>query len=263
LFLLLPSSLIWTSIVGKEALFFGGMGLCLFIWSKFLVETLDRYDWMGLIIGFLLCLMMRPHYGIVLGWLFYSTAVVKHFGDRAIPLLIICYLCLGLATYYFVWDALLMRGFEGIEYLARASRFDSLGINPNFSLGFEKFKDLIPLGIVVGIIGPLPSEMMSRLEFIPFFIEGVLILMLPIMIAIAIYKKTFAYKTIFFRTFWLCLLPGMFYLMVIHAPFGLLNPGSAIRWRVNFEQFFYLAPFLLLLRCMNEKNYQSFTFSSK
>lgn len=253
LFLLLPSSLIWTSIVGKEALFFGGMGLCLFIWAKFSVETLDVYDWAGLIIGLSMCLIMRPHYGIVLVWLFASTALVRYCERWAIPLLLMSYFGVGLVIYCSVWDELLRRGFGAIEFSARASRFDFFGIDPQTSMGFEKFKNLMPLAVIIGIIGPLPSEMTSRLEFTPFFIEGVLILVFPIMIALFAYKKTFEYKTIFFRIFWTCLLPGIFYLMVIHAPFGILNPGSATRWRTDFEQFFYLAPSLLYLRCISEK----------
>lgn len=253
LFLLLPSSLIWTSIVGKESLFFGGMGLFLFIWAKFTVETLDQYDWIGLIIGIFICHIMRPHYGVVLIWLFASTALIKRFDYGAIPLLIVGYLCFGLAAYYFASDELLSRGFGAIASTARSSRFEYFGIDPKSSLGFQKFKDLMPLGIVIGIIGPLPSEVMSRLEFVPFFVEGVLILMFPIVIAIFAYKKMFFYKTIFFKIFFLSVIPGIFYLMVVHAPFGLLNPGSAIRWRTDFEQFLYLAPFLLFLKCMNEK----------
>lgn len=254
LFLLLPSSLIWTSIVGKEALFFGGMGLCLFIWSKFSVEKLDRFDWVWLIFGFLLCLLMRPHYGISLAWLFTSTALAKRFDGGAAPLLLICYVILGLVIYYFLWDQLLSHGFGAIESTARASRFDFFSIDPKNTQGFEKFKQLVPLGTIVGVIGPLPSELIDRIEFSPFFLEGILILLFPFINALMAHKQDFIYKAIFFRIFWLCLLPGIFYLMVVHAPFGLLNPGSAIRWRVNFEQFLYLAPFLLFLRCINEKN---------
>jgi hypothetical protein len=254
LFLLLPSSFVWTSIVGKEALFFGGMGLCLFIWSKILVERLDWLDWAGLIFGISLCLFMRPHYGIALLWLFVSTSLLKHFGGSAAVLLFISYICFGLVIYYFAWDQLLDRGFGGIDSAGRASRFDSFDIEPNSIQGLEKFKDLVPLGIIFGVVGPLPSELINRIEFFPFFVEGVLVLMFPFIIVLIMHKLDFCFNPLFFRIFWWCLLPGIFFLMVIHAPFGILNPGSAIRWRTNFEQFLYLAPTLLIYRCMNEKN---------
>jgi hypothetical protein len=253
LFLLLPSSLVWTSIVGKEALFFGGMGLCLFIWSKFLVERLDWFDWAGLIIGFLLCLFMRPHYGIALVWLFASTSLLKHYGGSAGILLFFIYIFVGLVIYYFAWGELLDRGFGAIDPAGRASRFDSFEIEPGSTQGLEKFKDLVPLGIIFGVIGPLPSELINRIEFSPFFVEGVLILTFPFIIVLIMHKLNFRFNPLFFRIFWWCLLPGIFFLMVMHAPFGILNPGSAIRWRTNFELFLYLAPTLLFYRCMNEK----------
>tara|TARA_B110001469_G_C9488516_1_gene244568 strand:+ start:57 stop:185 length:129 start_codon:yes stop_codon:yes gene_type:complete len=39
--------------------------------------------------------------------------------------------------------------------------------------------------------------------------------------------------------------------IIIHAPFGILNPGTAIRWRVNFELIFYLAPILIYMKSKN------------
>jgi hypothetical protein len=253
LFLLLPSSLVWTSIVGKEALFFGGMGLCLFIWSKFLVERLDWLDWAGLIFGISLCLFMRPHYGIALLWLFASTSLLKKYGGSTALLLLFGYIFLGVLINYFAWGELLDRGFGAIDSAGRASRFDSFEIEPGSTQGFEKFKDLVPLGIIFGVVGPLPSELINRIEFSPFFLEGVLILMFPFTGVLIMHKLNFCFNPLFFKIFWWCLLPGIFFLMVIHAPFGILNPGSAIRWRTNFEQFLYLAPTLLLYRCMNEK----------
>jgi hypothetical protein len=34
---------------------------------------------------------------------------------------------------------------------------------------------------------------------------------------------------------------------LMHAPFDILNPGSVIRWSVNFELIFYMATLLLFL----------------
>jgi hypothetical protein len=252
--------LVTTKLIGLDfdrwegGSFFGGMGLCLFIWSKFLVERLDWLDWAGLIFGISLCLFMRPHYGIALLWLFASTSLLKHFGGSAGILLLISYIFFGLVIYYFTWDALLDRGFGAIDPAGRASRFDSFEIEPSSTQGLEKFKNLVPLGIIFGVVGPLPSELTNRIEFSLFFVEGVLILMLPFIAVLIMHKLDFRFTPLFFRIFWWCLLPGIFFLMVIHAPFGILNPGSAIRWRTNFEQFLYLAPTLLIYRRMNEKN---------
>ena len=47
--------------------------------------------------------------------------------------------------------------------------------------------------------------------------------------------------------FYYMIFPSLIILVIIHSPFGILNPGSGIRWRVNFETIFYLTPLLLYL----------------
>ena len=57
-------------------------------------------------------------------------------------------------------------------------------------------------------------------------------------------------------------MPAIFLLMIIHAYFGILNPGTAIRWRINFELIFYFAPYLIYLNLKEFKNEKNPTFSS-
>lgn len=254
--LILPSNLVWTSIVGKEAIFAGGMGLSLVVWSKYVVKPLAWVDVVVATLGFCLCAALRPHYAIAIGWLFVATTLLKRLNHTAIPILSMLFIGGVLATYQTVWHELLYRGYEAIEYTARASRHQTLGILPSnssgFLEGFEQFKSWIPLAILVGIIGPFPSEAWKRLELLPFFFEGVLILISPLFIVLWVKKHKQPINREFFRVFWWCLMPAILLLMVLHAPFGLLNPGSAARWRTNFEQIFYLAPLLLMLRFMDD-----------
>lgn len=250
--LLLPSSLVWTSIIGKEAIFFGGIGLGLVIWSKYTVRSLN---WADIIIAALatgVCASLRPHYAIALLWMFLATALFKRLDGKAWPLLILLLIVGGLAVYFTVWEELILRGWGGIKPTARASRFEILEMSANTSEGFERFKSLVPLGLLLGIVGPMPSEVLKRVEFLPFFIEGVFILLAPFLIFLLAIKSNVYREAIFLRIFFGCLLPAMLMLMVLHAPFGLLNPGSATRWRVNFEQIFYLAPLLLMYRLMDD-----------
>ena len=250
--LLLPSSLVWTSIVGKEAIFFGGMGLALVIWSKFTVGSLG---WADIIIAALaigVCASLRPHYAVVLLWLFVATAIFKRLEGKAWVLLLLLLILGSLAVYFTVWRDLIERGWSGIDPTARASRFQTLEILANTSEGFDRFNSLIPLGLILGIVGPMPSEVLKRVEFLPFFIEGVFIFLAPLLVFLLAVKHGVHREVIFLRVFFGCLLPAMLMLMVLHAPFGLLNPGSATRWRVNFEQIFYLAPLLLMYRFMDD-----------
>ncbi len=99
---------------------------------------------------------------------------------------------------------------------------------------------------LLGIIGPLPTEVYSRPILITFLLEGVLVLLFPAAVYLFASKQSFGGKRRFKTIFWTCLVPTILFLMVLHAPFGLLNPGSATRLRVNFEAIFQIAPILLL-----------------
>ncbi|QWD21895.1 hypothetical protein G6688_01745 [Polynucleobacter paneuropaeus] len=251
LLLLLPSSLIWTSIVGKEAIFFGSTSLVLVIWSRYACDNFSTADGILGLLSICICILLRPHYSIALIWLLLAAWGVKQLDKKAIPFLITLLLSGVVLGYYAIWESLQRRGFEAIAPLARSSRFVSLGIDPGSMAGYLKYKTSVPLGAVYGIVGPLPSEVWQRIEFLPFFIEGLLILFAPLLIYIYALKANFKAKPLFIKLFWWSLVPAMIMLMVLHAPFGLLNPGSATRWRTNFDQVFYFAPLLLLFGLMD------------
>ena len=194
----------------------------------------------------MVCGLLRPHYAVVLVWLFVSAAFIHKLKHRALPWLALLAILGGLFVFIFAWESLLYRGFGGIESGARASRFGVFGIEPGTDAGFVAFKALLPLGGILGIVGPLPMELIARPVFIPFFIEGVVILLFPVGVYWYALRRSFEGKELFKSFFWMCLVPAIGALMILHAPFGLLNPGSATRWRVNFEAMFHMAPLLLI-----------------
>jgi hypothetical protein len=261
--LLFPSALVWTSIVGKEAIFFGCFSLLLVIWSKYAVDSLNRIDWIAAFFALAIASMLRPHYAGVIVWLFFSTGIVRKWGTKALPVVVMSMLVCAFAVYLLEWDDLLRRGFGGIEPSARASRFDAFGIEPQTEIGKARFERFVPLGTIQGIIGPMPQEVLSRPEFLPFFLEGLFILLSPYLIYRYSMGKKFEKKELFIRLFFWCLLPTIGALMILHAPFGILNPGSATRWRTNFEAIFYLAPLLLLFRCLDDVPNEGSSLSSR
>jgi len=260
--LLLPSTMIWTSVIGKEAIFYGAFTLALVIWARFVVRKCSATDYLLLAAALLVCAMLRPHYGVVLFWLFISVMLVERFKNDAWPWLCLLALLGASAILIFSWDELILRGFDGIEPSARASRFAVFGIDKKTSAGFELYKSLVPLGALLGIIGPMPTELFTRPVFIPFFMEGVLILLFPVGMYFYACKQSFQQKQLFKTIFWLSLVPAILALVVLHAPFGLLNPGSATRWRVNFEAIFHIAPFLLLYSFIDNDRHANHPFPS-
>ena len=262
LFLIFPSALIWTSVIGKEAVFYGAFTLLLVIWSRFVSSQNGVTDIFLFILALVVCAIFRPHYGVVILWLFISTFLVNMYGMKAWPYL--CLLALLALGFYFAfaWEKILHHGLGGIDQGGRSSRFVALNIIRETTAGFEKYKSLLLLGAIFGIIGPMPEELITRPEFIPFFLEGIFIIIFPAAVYIYASKKTFYGKKRFMELFWLCLIPAILALMLFHAPFGILNPGSATRWRVNFESIFLIAPILLMDCFFCSKSYANSTFSS-
>lgn len=254
--LLLPSTLIWTSVIGKEALFYGAFTLSLVIWSRFVVRKCDVADYVFLGMAAVVCALLRPHYAVVVVWLFVSTALVNKVKRGAwVWLCLLAFVGCGV-LWMFAWESLLYRGFGAIDAGARASRFLLFGIEPGTEAGFSAYKELLPLGALFGVIGPMPTELFARPVFIPFFLEGLLILLFPAVVYFYASKQSFEGKQRFKTIFWMCLVPAILALVILHAPFGLLNPGSATRWRVNFEAIFHMAPLLLLFAIWdNDENH--------
>src|SRR5450830_1396960 len=136
LMLLLPSSFVWTSIVGKEALYFGCFTTLLVIWSKYVMERLNPADLITACIALFICGLLRPHYGVAILWLFLSAFLVNRLENRAWPVVLALIALGALAIYMCVWTDVLYRGFGAIEASARSSRFHLFGIAPSTDQGF-------------------------------------------------------------------------------------------------------------------------------
>lgn len=242
LILLFPSALVWTSIVGKEAIYYGCVGIFLILWIDLIKEKLS-YRHLILIIPLMICSILRPHYSISLLWLGLSAMIIKNNKGNNTWLICFTFVITLVGIIYFLMPELTIRAYESIDPEARASRNVVLNIHT-----IEAFKSKISTGILFGIIGPIPSEIVNRPEFLPFLIEGILVLFAPFAIGFILFKKTQETKNRIYILNWIYgVIPAIIILILIHAPFGILNPGSAIRWRVNFELIFYMGPLLLLL----------------
>lgn len=248
--LFLPSSLIWTSIAGKEALYVGALGTILVLWTHSIQRKLKFAEFLVIFMLGFFCFTLRPHYSLAIAWLFGSLYWVKNRERYGLTFPLIILTCLFCIAFFYQSEfrELISMAYTGIDPQARASRFEVFQIIPHSDIGFEKFKSFLPIGTILGIIGPMPSEVLDRLEFFPFFLEGVLILFAPAIIYLIATRSLKIQCKEFKLIFVICLIPSILICMIMHSPFGILNPGSAIRWRTNFEYFFYLAPILVVAK---------------
>jgi hypothetical protein len=279
LILFLPTSMIFTSVIGKESVFYLCFSLILIIWNDYINDKFTVKHFLILFLALSIGLTLRPHYAICLIWLFWAAFILKNTSNYKL-LIFIPYcitICIFLLIIFFgenidplikmnIFD-LRWTAFSAIDVNGGASRHYDLGFN-NLALANQQnllkhFNSFFGLGFIFGIVGPLPSELINRPEFIPFFIEGLTILISPLLILFFLIKRNL-YKSdnINCLNYIYGVLPTIVLIMLIHAFFGVLNPGTAIRWRVNFELIFYFAPLLLYFNLLESKNENNITSSS-
>ena len=252
--LMLPSSMVWTSIVGKEAIFSGVFVMLTVLWAKSIRDNLHIFDWFLVIMSFSICWVFRPHYTLCMFWIFFSLYAIKSVRFNSKWCILGGFFVYLGAIKILVWEKLILHAFRAIDHTARASRHEQLGFDLSWDFrlipgNFELFLDLLPTGFIFGIVGPFPKELLDRHLLIPFFLEGLLILIVPFAIFLwgALIPSKKNERHFFITIFLLCVFPAIIIAALMHSPFGILNPGSAIRWRTNFETLFYIAPLLLYL----------------
>lgn len=282
--LLLPTSMIWTSVIGKEAVYYLFFSTILIIWNLYLNNSWKKSHWYVLILACIICLILRPHYTIPVFWLFWVAFLIKNLKNynqiifsTLIPLFITFLIIIFFGRYI---DNILSinlfdikwRAFLSIDFNAKASRFFDLGFGEFqndvvvkggkvvfsslevYKTISKKLNELFIIGFFYGVIGPFIEETIKRPEFLPFLIEGIMILLIPSIFFIYLKYKNINNKNIYYLNYVYGVLPTIILLMIIHSFFGLFNPGTAIRWRINFELLFYFAPYLIYLNLKELKN---------
>lgn len=242
----LPSAALWTSIPGKEAIFYCCYSSLIFVWYQISVNKFEMYDILSLLVCGTLCLLFRPHYTLGIALFISLTVILLHVPRfKGLLAIIACVIAVYLVT--LAWHQLLERGFYGISSVGNTSRFVLFDLEPQTDAGLAKFSTIVPLGVILGFTGFSLQEALSNPLFLLFWLEGLVILFFPfIFIMILIYRDKSFFNDRATQVALFAYLPALIILIVIHSPFGVMNAGTAIRWRVNFELLFYLAPILML-----------------
>lgn len=245
----LPSFQIWTSVAGKEVLAI--MGFLLVIKYVVYLQLNIKCNIFYLIVGVSLGILLRPHYGVAYVYLLISTIIISRLkiGNISIGiyfsvlslLSIISFICISISvdlwSPYFTEAMKVIRSYFIITD-AKASRY-------NIEWGGADYLDNIYWGLAYSIIGPTLSEVINRTTYIPFFIDGIISFSLIIILVYKLYcsSRDFSfYRKFFFLSF----LPSFVMILMIHYPFGIFNPGAAIRYKQNISPLIYFYPLLVL-----------------
>lgn len=241
LILSLPNFCIWTDVCSKETV---GLVFSAILGSLILDFLNGNYTIKKKhLFAIYLCLVFKPQYlafiiqGLLVIYImnrFCRTVTRKFiFGS----LVVLC----NLLLLYLVRDVI--NEYADIMYahfdvsIAKSTR-DNLWLKDN------DFFYEAPRGMFVAFFGPTVSEMMHTPTHLIAGIESCILLMLFLILGSHFfYRLVYQYKlnvTIFFSYF--IIITGI---ALLHYPFGIFNPGSAIRYRTNFL-FLFILLFLYL-----------------
>ncbi|HEI6963944.1 TPA: hypothetical protein SK282_000529 [Yersinia enterocolitica] len=253
---LLPSFQIWTSVAGKEILAIAGL-LFLIKWIvniQFGRRNSASYLLLGVVFG----LILRPHYGIAYCYLAISVIILSKvklpFFSKWVYifslLIASVILALILSVTVDMWSDQFLIIIDIIKNYFLSSE-TSYANRHYIQWGtITDYFNNIVWGSWVSIVGPTFNESMNRIIYIPFFIEGVFSFILMLFFLFRYYSIT--EKERFYRKFfYLSFIPALIIILMIHYPFGVFNPGAAIRYKQNITPLIYFYP-LLVLACINE-----------
>lgn len=253
---LLPSFQIWTSVAGKEIL--AVAGLLFFIKWIVNIQFGRRNSASYLLLGVVFGLILRPHYGIAY---FYLAISVIFLSRIKLPflskwiyifslLIVSIILALILSITIDMWSDQFLIIIDIIKnYFISSETSYANRYYIQWGTITDYFNNIV-WGSWVSIVGPTLNESMNRIIYMPFFIEGVFSFILMLFFLFRYYlitEKELFYRKFFYSSF----IPALIIILMIHYPFGVFNPGAAIRYKQNITPLIYFYP-LLVLACINE-----------
>jgi hypothetical protein len=232
--LLSPSFNIWSSVASKEAfIVFSVSIICSHIISAYNNDFRLRY--LYLISGYILA-VFKPHYFASL--LFIYTGIVLSKFIKQKEALILLMGGVSLSFLYFFRDTIDRLSFQMLpHFLTDAGRSTRLGYWQEPYDAFIK----APMGMLLSFVGPTFEEALKNtLQMVSLMESGfILLILLLIFLARRDRIPAFAFMLVLF---------GIFWLLFANYPFGVMNPGSAIRYRAGYYVIIVMAFVVLLSR---------------
>ena len=230
LLLFMPSYNLWSSFASKEALMIFAVGIIMSRLIQYFDDKKFKIDIL-LFLALYLVFLFKKQYLIAIFELIVYIKVMENFKlNKYLELLIILLLIfLNFLVLYIFRDYIDL--FSRLLYTFFRIDAGSTRENP-FVEKYDIFKKA-PYGVFLAFWGPTVEEMKSSLlHKLSFFESLVIILLFVVLLKDSLFnfliKMNFHYRRLFivFNT--------SFWLLFVHYPQGMFNPGSAIRYRTNF-----------------------------
>jgi len=249
LFLSLPTFSIWTNIFGKECVIVFALGL-VFGYLIELKENKNLRPKCIQLVGFYLVLVFKPHYLIAILELISIIWIWRNIQSKILKFIFMVLMVIfNLSILYLTKDIVDELSWVIISHfsLDGASTRDASFI---WTDKYDFFRHAFQ-GMYIAFIGPTFSEALSKPIQMFVFFESMVILnvFLYLFSKQLIFDLSRSKINLFFMA---VILNTFFWMLFVHYPFGVLNPGSAVRYRSGFVHFLF---FLLLYFTQIRKMY--------
>jgi hypothetical protein len=252
--LILPHFLIWTGIVGKEAIAIAGF--LLIIRASIDLIVWNQFRFILLAIGLFLALIERPHYSIAYIYLLIASFIFVKSKNIFIlnpslkkNLLLFSACCISLVILLIYLEPFYSHSMSVFmikikEYFIVFPSAKTTRNSVHWSHSKDFFSNMT-WGIPMSIIGPTLFEALKRTILLPVFIEGCIAFSLIMINCYLLFKFCKKYSNYTLIIIW-AFLPALIIGLLINYPFGVWNAGSAIRYKQSLAPLFYLYPILFI-----------------
>lgn len=243
--LLTPNFGVWASAVGRESIFVGLLGF--FIGATLLYyrrPTVHQALLALTCVGGMI--FIRGPYGLGIA-LFFMMFLIYRSGPRTglttgVQALLFSAICLLALS--FLWSYL--DTYISVDVLPRAERYFSIRAEATRTwVEMNSTADLflsLWWSLPLALVGPTPAEVMARPLMLPFFLSGLVVLCsLLYSIGVAFNAPPGRVRKILLLGW----LPAIILILIAYVPFGIYNPGSAIRYASCFLLFIVFPSMLI------------------
>jgi hypothetical protein len=238
---LLPTFSLWTSIASKESI----VAFCVAVLSGYLVRMYLYGQKLGIYHGLVAIILFvyKAHFLIAFVFVIAGCFITRSVRQRAF--IALSGGLASLALLYLVRDKV----DELAEKVQWALTVGGVGRTTRFEVFFVEKYDVFtkaPEGIYRAFVGPLLTEVgIGPLQLVVFIESSVLLIVLSYLIAREI--RILPVHSFIMGIF------SLFWMLFPNYPFGIYNPGTAIRYRSGWILFLFVICVLLFSRASYDK----------
>ncbi|TMP83640.1 hypothetical protein CWB73_02130 [Pseudoalteromonas phenolica] len=247
---LMPSYLLWTSVHSKEAISVFIMSFFAVFLIKYERSEIKGKDWFAFIIFMYLGLVFKAQYFAAIISCLVFIYLYKKLNCKALGKLMLFTLMIGTQVLILfglsdIIDAVTLNMYQHFDpENARSTRENIYFVNEG-----DFFRNMFS-NMLLAAWGPTLAEVASKPLMALFFLESLCIALIIIILLFGMFKQLLNYQlniSVLVLSFLM-----IFWLLLVHYPFGIFNPGSAIRYRQNFYPLLITLLFYLNFKTSNK-----------